>query len=142
MKIKNILSLALFVLIVSFIASCSDNSTSTTTTPAGTILYSQDSIAVWIPASQIAYGQDSLYYSTTNTGGVKVEFTVQSNADSTHSVGNWSIYTNATPAVILNHPILDSIDSQESINFNFSASGSTYFALAVRLGVNNSLIPY
>ncbi len=141
MKIKNILSLALFVLIVSFIVSCSDNSTSTTTTPAGTVLYSQDSIAVWFQPTDSAIGTDSLYYATTNSGGVKVEYTIESNADSSHAYGYYSLYTNASPVSLINNPVFGPVQMGESSNFTF-ASGSTYFALAVKFIVRHNTTPF
>lgn len=130
--------LMIFILLFS---SCSDDdNTTNTNTPSGTVLYSNDSLSVWLQQGISSSGIDSAYFSTQNTGGVKIEFTIQSNADSTdHSEGYYGIYSNATPVIVYFPNIYSPINQQYSSNFNF-AQGSTYFAFSVRLAVNHSSI--
>ena len=118
--------------------SCGDDSTVTPTTPPGTVLFSKDSISVWLLPGGFQEGTDSVYFSTQNSGGVSIEFTLQSNADSTdHAIGYYGIYTNATPAIPYFPYIYFPVNEPFSTNLNFS-TGTTYFSFSVRLTVNNS----
>ena len=126
----------LLVSIISIVSSCSDDTTtSTTVTPPGTVLFSRDSISVWL--SSTGFSRDSNYYSTTETGSVKVEFTLQSNVDTPSAYGKFGFYTNATPVVPYIADIYAPRDEPISSNLSF-ASGSTYFAFSVQL---NNYIP-
>ncbi len=128
----------LFLLLVSFVAFISSCGEDTTTnnpgTPAGTVLYSADSISVWL--STTGFAKDSAAYSTSETGSVKVEFTLQSNVDTPSAYGKFGFYTNATPVVPYIADIYFPRDEPFSTNLSF-ASGSTYFAFTVQL--NNYL---
>jgi hypothetical protein len=138
---KNPFKFFVFLIICAFaVSSCGDDDNPTNTTQPGTVLYSLDSISVWFGGGVVSSGSDSVYYSTQNSGGVRVEFHLQSNADSSdHSQGYYGIYTNATPVFPLSPDIYTPIDSLVSINLSF-ASGTTYFAFSVRLSVSNSSI--
>src|SRR5688572_8798252 len=83
-----------------FMTSCGDdNTTNTTNSPAGTVLYSQDSLSVWIQSGS-SFARDSVAFSTNESGGFKVEFRLQSNVDSSqHSVGYYRYNTNGSPLV-------------------------------------------
>jgi|SRR4030095_533881 len=130
----------LFILFIftSLLASCGDDD-KPTNTPGGTVLYSKDSISVWLSPSTFSEGADSVYYSTSNAVPVRVEFTLQSNADSTHSLGYWFFITNSTPPEPYVPNIFSPVDEQKTFTLNFNPL-STYFSFAVRLRVNNSTI--
>ncbi len=132
------LFIPLIIFIIAFSSCGDDDEQVNPVTPPGTVLYSNDSISVWLQQGVSSSGIDSVYFSTQNTGGVKIEYTIQSNADSSdHSAGFYGIYSNATPAIVYFPNIYSPINEQHSSNFNF-AQGSTYFAFSVRLVVNNS----
>ena len=132
----------LFLMLVSFVfalSSCGDdNTTNTTVTPPGTVLFSRDSISVWL--SGVGFSRDSNYYSTTETGSVKVEFTLQSNIDTPFAIGRYGFYTNATPVVPYIPEIVSPRDELFSTNLSL-ASGSTYFAFSASLNNYSALVP-
>lgn len=121
--------------------SCSDNSVNTTTTvPAGTVLFSRDSLSVWLPPSTYANGTDSFYTSLSNySGNFALYFTLQSNVDSVHGIGRYGLYSNATPATPYSPWIYGTVDTKDSINLSF-VSG-TYLSMAAGLTVNNNTAP-
>lgn len=130
--------LLLLVSIISIVSSCGeDTTTNNPGTPAGTVLYSADSISVWL--STTGFAKDSAAYSTTETGSVKVEFTLQSNVDTPSAYGRYGFYTNATPVVPYIPDIFYPLDIPFYTNLSF-ASGSTYFAFTVQ--VNNNISTY
>jgi hypothetical protein len=92
---------------------------------------------VWL--STTGFAKDSAAYSTTETGSVKVEFTLQSNVDTPSAYGKFGFYTNATPVVPYISDIYFPLDTLFYTNLSF-ASGSTYFAFTVQL--NNYLPTY
>lgn len=146
--LKRLRKFNLFVLFSASIVffSCGSDSPTTPNTPAGTILYSRDSISVWLQPSSSGSGRDSLYFSTQNTGGFKIEFTLQADIDTLNSDtssipssrGYWSNYTNAPPASLVNNPVYGIVDHSETIQHNFVSGQSTYYSLAVVLSVTNS----
>ncbi len=127
--------LLLLVSVISIISSCSDDTTTNNPgVPPGTVMYSADSISVWL--SSTGFARDSVSYSTSETGSVKVEFTIQSYVDTPSAYGKFGFYTNATPSVPYYPDIYAPRDEPFSTNLSF-ASGSTYFAFMVQL--NNYL---
>src|SRR5258706_3871493 len=73
--------------------SCGSDSSTTPNTPPGTVLYSKDSISVWLQPSTFNSGQDSLYFSTSQTGSVEVVYTLQSNIDTGFGRAYWGFCT-------------------------------------------------
>lgn len=131
--------LLLLVSIISIISSCSDDTaTNNPGVPPGTVMYSADSISVWL--SSTGFARDSVSYSTSETGSVKVEFTIQSNVDTPSAYGKFGFYTNATPVVPYTADIYAPRDEPFSTNLSF-ASGSTYFAFSVQLNNYTSIFP-
>ncbi|MBE2228028.1 MAG: hypothetical protein IAE93_11810 [Ignavibacteria bacterium] len=130
----------LLVSFVSILSSCGDDDTITNNpgVPAGTVMYSADSISVWL--STTGFARDSVSYSISETGSVKVEFTIQSNVDTPSAYGKFGFYTNATPVVPYIPNIYAPIDEPFSTNLSF-ASGSTYFAFMVQLNNYVSTFP-
>lgn len=127
--------LLLLVSIVTILSSCSDDTTTNNPgVPPGTVMYSADSISVWLSAK--GFARDSVAYSTSETSSVLVEFTIQSNVDTPSAYGKFGFYTNATPVVPYFPDIYAPRDEPFSTNLSF-ASGSTYFAFMVQL--NNYL---
>lgn len=123
--------LLLLVCFVSIISSCSDDTTTNNPgVPAGTVMYSADSISVWLRST--GFARDSVSYSTSETGSVKVEFKIQSNVDTPSAYGKFGFYTNATPVVPYTPDIYAPRDEPFSTNLSF-ATGSTYFAFSVQL---------
>ena len=127
----------LLVSFVSILSSCGDDDpiTNNPGVPAGTVMYSADSISVWL--SSVGFARDSVSYSTSETGNVKVEFTIQSNVDTPSAYGKFGFYTNSTPVPVYFHDIFAPRDEPFSMNQNL-ASGSTYFAFMVQL---NNYVP-
>ncbi len=125
---------------VSIFSSCGDDDTTTNTpgVPAGTVMYSADSISVWL--NSVGFARDSVSYSTSETGSVKVEFTIQSNVDTPSAFGKFGFYTNGTPVVPYSAEIYAPRDEPLSTNLSF-ASGSTYFAFMVQLNNYVSTFP-
>lgn len=129
----------LLISIVSIVSSCSDDTTTNNPgVPAGTVMYSADSISVWL--STTGFARDSVAYSTSETGSVKVEFTIQSNVDTPSAYGKFGFYTNATPVVPYIPNIYVPIDEPFLTNLSF-ASGSTYFAFMVQLNNYTATFP-
>ncbi len=143
MKINRIIYLCLPVIIALIISSCGDDNTTNTNpnTPSGTVLYSQDSMSVWINPIGSGQSRDSVSYSISTPTAIKVEFTVQSNADSTYAVGYYFFNTNSSPPEPYVPNILSPVDQPVSLTFNVNPL-STYFNFSVRLIVNGSTIPY
>ncbi len=135
---SRIILIPAFIMIAVFL-SCSDDTTTNPVTPPGTVLYSADSISIWLPAGIVSYGSDSTYFSVTETGSVKLEFTLQSNVDTPSALGRWDLYTNTTPVIPYFAAITEPRDEFFSLNQN-AASGLTYFALAIKLNTFNSTI--
>lgn len=122
----------IFILTAALILiSCSeDTTTNNPVTPPGTVLFSRDSMSVWL--SNTGFSKDSNYYSTSETGSVKVEFTIQSNVDTPSAYGRFGFYTNGTPVVPYIPEIVAPRDELFSTNLSFAA-GSTYFAFSAAL---------
>ena len=137
---KSFLYFVVFIGLSIAIYSCGDSSTSPTTTPAGTVLFSQDSIAIWLSSG--GFGTDSFAYSTQNTGGVMLSYVLQSNVDSTHATGRWGMYTNANPPTRFLPNKYGPVDAADSVNLSFLSGQSTYFAMAVQLNVSGGSTPY
>ena len=124
---------------ISVLSSCSDDSTTgSTVTPPGTVLFQRDSISIWL--SGVGYSRDSSYYSSTETGSVKVELTLQSNIDTPSAKGHFGFYTNATPTVPYFYDIVSPRDEVFSTNLGLAA-GSTYFSFAATMNVYTLGIP-
>lgn len=120
-----------------FISSCGDDSTPAN--PTSGVIFSFDSISIWLQPGGVSEGVDSIYYSTENSGRVTIEFTLQSDADSNdHAIGYYGMYTNATPPVPYQPYIYSPVNEPFFTNLNFNSPGETYFAFSVRLNVNNS----
>jgi hypothetical protein len=134
---KNLILLSI-IASLALIYSCSDNSV---TTPTPQVLYSIDSLSIWLNPPGGASGGDSVYYSSQQSGSVKVEFTLESNADSLFATGNAALYTNATPDPAYSLRLVTNVQQQNSFTMSF-ASGTTYFALAVRMDMRTGTIPY
>jgi hypothetical protein len=141
MIIKPLYYIFSLILLILVMEACGSDTTTNPNTPAGTVLYSKDSISVWLPPSTSSSGSDSTYFSTQQTGGVEVYYTLQSNIDTSFGSARWGFYTNATPAFPLLN-ITGPIDVTDSTNLNFSTQGATYFSFSVRLNVINSTVPY
>ena len=126
------LRLLLVIALAITIYSCGDDTLTTPNSPTGTVLYSRESLSVWIQSGS-SFARDSIAFSTNETGGFKVEFRIQSNADSSqHAVGYYRYDTNGSPVVVLLPDIYFPIDEQHNPNFNF-ASGSTYVSFWIKL---------
>ena len=136
MKYISILILAAIMVTIS---SCGDDTTTNNNpTPPGTVLFSRDSISVWLSGN--GYSRDSNYYETSESGSVLVELTLQSNIDTPYAAGHFGFYTNATPVVPYTYNIVSPRDEAFSTNLGL-ASGSTYFSFAASLNNYSSLIP-
>ncbi|MBN8583983.1 MAG: hypothetical protein J0M37_02720 [Ignavibacteria bacterium] len=123
--------LLLLVSFVSIISSCSDDTTTNNPgVPAGTVMYSADSISVWL--SSTGFARDSVSYSTSTSGNVLVEFTLQSNVDTPSAYGRFGFSTNSTPVPVYFPDIFAPRDEPFSLNQNLAA-GSTYFSFVVQL---------
>lgn len=131
--------LLLLVSFVSIISSCSDDTTTNNPgVPAGTVMYSADSISVWL--SSTGFAGDSVSYSTSTSGNVLVEFTLQSNVDTPSAYGRFGFSTNSTPVPVYFPDIFAPRDEPFSLNQNLAA-GSTYFSFVVQLNNYNSIFP-
>lgn len=86
-------------------------------------------------------GSDSVSRTISTATAIKVEFTVQSNADSTHARGYYFFNTNSSPAEPYEPNIISPVDKLISLTFNTSPL-STYFNFSIRLIVNSGSIPY
>ena len=139
MKPGSLILILPIIFILALLASCSDDTVTTPVTPAGTVLYSYDSISVWLTAGGVSSGSDSIYFSVNETGGVNLEFTLQSNVDTPTALGRWDLYTNTTPVIPYFAAITEPRDEFFSLNQN-TAAGLTYFALAIKLNTYNSTI--
>lgn len=130
----------LLISFVSILSSCSDDDTTTNNPviPPGTVMYSADSISVWLSAT--GFARDSVAYSTSTSGNVLVEFTLQSNVDTPSAYGRFGFSTNSTPVPVYFPDIYAPRDEPFSTNLSF-ASGSTYFAFMVQLNNYVSTFP-
>ena len=143
LNFKKITLFLLPVILFLIFSSCGNENNNSIADPSGTILFQKDSISVWILPSVSNSGKDTVYFSREDYGGVKIEFTLQSNADSTHSYGYWGVYTNATPTFPIIPVIQGSVNRDILIdNLNFNAYHDTYFAFGIRFYVKNSDVPY
>lgn len=130
----------LLIIITSMMYSCGDD-TITPNSPAGTVLYSRDSLSVWIQSGS-SFARDSVSFSTNETGSFKVEFRLQSNVDSSlHAVGFYRYNTNGSPSVVMLPDIYFPRDEQYTSNFSF-ASGSTYSSFVVKLTTTGTVSPF
>lgn len=140
-KLLSISKLTILLLTVVLFSSCGDDDTTTNPqTPSGTVLYSADSMSVWITTS-FGEGSDSVSKTISTPTAIKVEFTVQSNADSTHALGYYFFNTNSSPAQPYEPNILSPVDKPVSLTFNTNPL-STYFNFSIRLIVSSGSIPY
>jgi hypothetical protein len=118
--------------------SCGDDTPTNTGTPAGTVLFSADSVSVWLSGTGTA--KDSTTFTTTETGSVKVGFYIQSNIDTPQAYGKIGFFTNATPFTPLNPDIFVPTNESYSVILN-CAPGSTYFNFSVQLNNYIETIP-
>ena len=132
--------LTITLLTLTFFSCGDDDTTTNPQTPSGTVLYSADSMSVWITSS-FGEGSDSVSKTISTPTAIKVEFTVQSNADSTHALGYYFFNTNSSPAQLYEPNILSPVDMPVSLTFNTNPL-STYFNFSIRLKVSSGSIPY
>lgn len=138
--LNKILGFTLLALAV-ILTSCGDDDTiNNPVNPPGTVLYSADSMAVNIN-TMFGDSHDSISYSFSSENAIKVEFTLQSNADSTHALGYYYINTNSTPATIYEPNIIAPIDQAFSTTYNTTPL-STYINFSIRVIVTNGTVPY
>lgn len=141
MKTHQIIKIFLLISSAIIVNSCGDDTTTNTPViPSGTVLYSQDSMSVWIQTSS-GEGHDSVSYSISTPTAVKVEFTLQSNADSSHAMGYYFFNTNSSPAEPYIPNVLEPIDQLISQTYS-SNPLSTYFNFSARLKVSGGSMPY
>ena len=141
MKTHKIINLILIIISAVFCSCGDDTTTNTPNSPAGTVLYSRDSLSVWIQSGS-SFARDSIAYSTNETGSFKVEFRVQSNADSSlHAAGYYRYDTNGSPVAVIYPYIYFPIDEQYTSNFSFAA-GSTYSSFVVKLTTTGTASPF
>lgn len=138
---KNIYPVIICLFIGLLFSACGDDDPVNPGTPSGTVLYSRDSLSVWLQPSTFAEGSDSVYYSISTAAAVRVEFTLQSNADSTHARGYYFFTTNSSVPEPYVPNVLAPIDELRSYTLDFSPL-SSFFSFAVRLIVNSSAVPY
>ncbi len=129
--------LTVFVIVFAgFLFSCSDDNINNPVPPPGdSVLFSADSIGVWLNSTGTA--RDTVAFSTSVNGSIKVSFYIQSNADTPNAYGKIEFFTNATPFVPLTRDIFTPFYDSYSITMN-SAPGSTFFNFSVLL---NNYIP-
>lgn len=140
-KLLKISKFATLLLAAVLFSSCGDDNTTTNPqTPTGTVLYNSDSMSVWI-TSTFGQGRDSVSQTISTPTAIKVEFTLQSNADSTYALGYYFFNTNSSPAQLYEPNILSPVDMPVSLTFNANPL-STYFNFSIRLIVNSGSIPY
>src|SRR5258708_31804220 len=97
MDFKKITLLVLPAVLFLIFSSCGNDNINSVANTSGTVIFQKDSLFVWLPPSDSNSGCDTSFFSYNDIGTVRADFILQSNADSTHSLGYWGIYTNATP---------------------------------------------
>lgn len=139
MRRKNISLGILVCSITLFFVSCKDDDTPVT--PTNPVIFTLDSLAVWLQPGGSGFASGSqTFEQTTTASSVKVEYTVQTNADSIHSEAWVRDSSNGTPP----HPVETyyywNVDSLVSY-FMDIPSQPIYIKLEVRLRTYNNDIP-
>lgn len=138
---KNITLILFFAVLAFVLSACGDDDTPVNPQdPAGTVLYSADSMSVWI-SSPFGQSRDSVSYSFSTATAIKVEFTLQSNVDSTHALGYYFVYTNSTPSSVYEPNLFVTVDLPFSESY-ITTPLSTYISFSIKLIVNNGTMPY
>lgn len=136
-----LLVITILLVISAVFSACGDDDTTTNPTdPPGTVLYSADSMSVWI-SSPNGQSSDSVSYSFSTATAIKVDFTLQSNVDSTHALGYYFVFTNSTPAVVYEPNLFVPVDLPISESYILDPL-STYISFSIRLIVTSGAIPY
>lgn len=130
MKLHKILFFPLAVISILLISSCSDDNT-TTNPPTSDVLLSLDSLSVWLSGSGNGNNSYTLEQTTT-INRVKVEYTIQTNVDSTGSMAWVRDSSNGTPSHIVEQQYYWSVDSLVSYVMDIP-SQPVHLKLAVRL---------
>ena len=136
MKYINVL---LITAIISFY-SCSDDIINQED-PVGTIYFNFDSIPIWFsPGNNSGYSSYT-FQQTISASRVKVEYIIQTNADSTHSEAVVKDSSNGTPV----HPVVQyyyrNVDSALSYTMDIP-SQPIHLKLEVEMNTYFSLIPH
>ena len=123
------------------IYSCRED---TVTPPVENQLFQLDSISLWIDSGFV--GNQYTIYSidqTISANTVRLDFTLQSNADSVHAIGEYKDSTNGTPALPPLQYVYSPIDSQFSYTINVTTQ-PFYLSFYLRLIVStpNSISHY
>jgi hypothetical protein len=122
------------------INSCRED---TASPPVENQLFSLDSLSLWINPGFV--GNQYTTYSidqTISANTVRLDFTLQSNADSVHATGEYKDSTNGTPALPPMQFVHSPIDSQLSYTINVTTQ-PFYLSFYLRLIVSTpGSIPY
>jgi len=139
MHIKSALSVIPVIFTALLIFSCSDNNT-TTNQPTSDVLFTMDSISVWLSGS--GSGNNSYTFQQATTAGrVKVEYTVQTNVDSVNSMAWVKDSSNGSIPHVVEQQYYWNVDSLVSYTMDIPAQ-PIHLRLEARLNVYGGSFSY
>jgi len=129
----------IFILVMGlvFITSCNEDSSTSTALPPGSVIYSQDSLSVILFAPNSYGSQEVSFGQTVSANKVKVEYLLQSNADSVNSTARFQDSTNGTPSRPPEQILYLTIDSAFSYTIDLPAQ-PFYINFRVKLNTYQS----
>jgi hypothetical protein len=125
--------IATFTVALILVASCSDDSSTSSVLPPGSVLYSLESLNVILSAPNSYSFQQVIFGQTVSANRVKVEYLLQTNADSINSIARFQDSTNASPERSREQFLYSPVDSSLSYMLDIPAQP---FYLSFRAKLN------
>ncbi len=137
---KTVFYVIISLLLPLIFASCSDDVVDNGT-PVGTVFFSIDSLSVWLQPGTGNGINSQIFQQTISASKVKVEYTIQTNVDSTHSAAWVQDSSNGTPSHPVEQYYFRNVDSAVSYTVDIPAQ-PFYIKLEVKLNIYGSIIPH
>ncbi len=141
-----ILSVIISSLSLVFLSSCDNHDNVVNNNNTNTVLYTQDSISLLMSPPGNQTGTDSAVYSANpgNVSRVKLEFQIETNADSTmqHAIATFYVLSNGTPALPSETTIYTSTAASFSYILDINTSQTFYVIFHLGMTTGTISIPY
>ena len=141
-----ILSAIISIFSIMLLSSCSDDRNNIVNPPGNRVLYSMDSISLILQSPGNQTGTDSASYSANpgNVTRVKLEFQLETNADSTNlrAIASFYVLSNGTPALPSEVTIYTATANSYSYILDINTSQTFYVIYHLGLTTGNISFPY
>ncbi len=127
------------VALILVISSCREDTV--TNPPTSNVIYTLDSLSAWIdPGYTGTQYSTNTFGQTVSASKVKLEFTLQSNADSVHAIGSFKDSTNGSPSLPGERFVYLPVDSAFTYTINVTTQPFyLWFEARIRVWASGSI---